>query len=197
MLRRDRLRGILGVSLGRDRGRHRSTRSFVAPYYRFEECGVGEQYWTGEVYSMSDEEFTAFATAAAPCFQQVRRRRHDLRVRVAVRAVAARLPGRQELVQRHRHGLHHPSLRLRDLTANVNHRRRWPVRRRVSSCPTAPNETCTTPALSMTAIAGWYGTSNRANTSPSLSLICGKVRPCLSMNAWNERSSPCHAAPTN
>jgi hypothetical protein len=43
---------------------------FVAPYYRFTECGVGEQYYTGEVYGMSDEEFTAFATAAAPCFQQ-------------------------------------------------------------------------------------------------------------------------------
>ena len=44
--------------------------AFVAPYYRFAECGVGEQYYTGEVYGMSDEEFTAFATAAAPCFQQ-------------------------------------------------------------------------------------------------------------------------------
>ena len=44
--------------------------SFVAPYYRFPECGVGEQYFNGEVYSMSDEEFTAFATAAAPCFQK-------------------------------------------------------------------------------------------------------------------------------
>jgi hypothetical protein len=44
--------------------------TFVAAYYRFDECGVGEQYWNGEIYSMSDEEFTAFATAAAPCFQQ-------------------------------------------------------------------------------------------------------------------------------
>ena len=43
---------------------------FVAAYYRFDECGVGEMYWTGEVYSLSDEEFTAFATAAAPCFQK-------------------------------------------------------------------------------------------------------------------------------
>lgn len=43
---------------------------FVAPYYRFAECGVGELYWTGDVDSMSDEEFTAFATEAAPCFQQ-------------------------------------------------------------------------------------------------------------------------------
>jgi hypothetical protein len=43
---------------------------FVAPYYRFEECGVGEKYYTGEVYSLSDEEFTAFAVSAAPCFQK-------------------------------------------------------------------------------------------------------------------------------
>ncbi len=43
--------------------------SFVAPYYRFPECGVGEQYWSGNVYTMSDEEFIAFGTAAAPCFQ--------------------------------------------------------------------------------------------------------------------------------
>ncbi|MEP7046197.1 MAG: hypothetical protein ABI949_05945 [Ilumatobacteraceae bacterium] len=44
--------------------------AFVAPYYRFVECGVGEQYWKGDVYSMSDEDFTAFALAAAPCFQK-------------------------------------------------------------------------------------------------------------------------------
>ena len=44
--------------------------AFVAPYYRFSECGVGEQYWSGNVYSMSDEEFVAFGTAAAPCFQK-------------------------------------------------------------------------------------------------------------------------------
>lgn len=44
--------------------------SFVVPYDRFPECGAGEAYWTADVYDMSDEEFTAFATAAAPCFQQ-------------------------------------------------------------------------------------------------------------------------------
>ena len=42
----------------------------IAPYFRFDECGVGELYWNGDVYSMTDEEFTAFATGAAPCFQQ-------------------------------------------------------------------------------------------------------------------------------
>jgi hypothetical protein len=42
----------------------------VPPYFRFPECGVGESYWDGDVYSMSDEDFTAFATAAAPCFQK-------------------------------------------------------------------------------------------------------------------------------
>ncbi len=44
--------------------------TFVAPYYRFSECGVGEQYWTGDVYSMIDDEFVAFGTTAAPCFQK-------------------------------------------------------------------------------------------------------------------------------
>ncbi|MDP9464064.1 MAG: hypothetical protein M3P52_05525 [Actinomycetota bacterium] len=44
--------------------------TFVPPYFRFEECGVGEQYFNGDVYGMSDEEFTTFATDAAPCFQQ-------------------------------------------------------------------------------------------------------------------------------
>ncbi len=44
--------------------------SFVVAYDRFPECGAGEAYWSGEVYGMSDEEFTAFATATAPCFQQ-------------------------------------------------------------------------------------------------------------------------------
>jgi hypothetical protein len=42
----------------------------LAPYYRFDECGVGQKYFDGEVYDMSDADFTAFATAAAPCFQK-------------------------------------------------------------------------------------------------------------------------------
>jgi hypothetical protein len=44
--------------------------TLVPPFFRFAECGAGESYWKGDVYSMSDEEFTAFATDAAPCFQQ-------------------------------------------------------------------------------------------------------------------------------
>jgi hypothetical protein len=44
--------------------------SFVSPYYRFPDCGVGDKYFSGDVYGMSDEDFTAFATAAAPCFQK-------------------------------------------------------------------------------------------------------------------------------
>ncbi|MEY2554787.1 MAG: hypothetical protein QOC57_2647 [Ilumatobacteraceae bacterium] len=42
----------------------------VAPYFRFPECGVGESYFDGSVYTMSDEAFIAFATAAARCFQK-------------------------------------------------------------------------------------------------------------------------------
>jgi hypothetical protein len=42
----------------------------VPPYYRFAECGVGQQYFDGSIYSMSVEEFTDFVTSAAPCFQQ-------------------------------------------------------------------------------------------------------------------------------
>jgi hypothetical protein len=45
--------------------------SYVAPYYRFPECGVGDLYFSGEVYTMTDEAFTAFAIGAAPCFQQL------------------------------------------------------------------------------------------------------------------------------
>lgn len=44
--------------------------SSVPPYFRFADCGVGEQYFSGDVYTMSDDDFIAFATAAAPCFQQ-------------------------------------------------------------------------------------------------------------------------------
>ena len=44
--------------------------ALVAAYFRFQECGVGESYWNGDVYSMEDEAFTAFATGAAPCFQK-------------------------------------------------------------------------------------------------------------------------------
>ncbi len=43
---------------------------YVAPYYRFPDCAVGDLYWNGEVYGMSDDAFTAFAIGAAPCFQQ-------------------------------------------------------------------------------------------------------------------------------
>jgi hypothetical protein len=42
----------------------------VAPYFRFQDCAAGESYWNGDVYNMTDEEFTAFATGVAPCFQQ-------------------------------------------------------------------------------------------------------------------------------
>ena len=41
----------------------------MAPYYRFTECAVGEVYFSGDIYSMSDADFTAFAVGAAPCFQ--------------------------------------------------------------------------------------------------------------------------------
>jgi len=42
----------------------------VPPYFRFVDCGVGEAYWNGEVYGMSDADFTDFANQAAPCFQK-------------------------------------------------------------------------------------------------------------------------------
>ena len=45
-------------------------------------------------------------------------------------------------------------------------------------------------------IAGWKATSNRSNTMPALSLICGNVKLCLSMNLWKSLSSPVHATPT-
>lgn len=41
--------------------------SLVPATLRFPECGVGEVYWN-DVYSMTDEEFTAMAEAASPCF---------------------------------------------------------------------------------------------------------------------------------
>ncbi len=45
-------------------------------------------------------------------------------------------------------------------------------------------------------IAGWKATSNRLNTMPGLSLICGNVKLCLSINPWKSSSSPVHATPT-
>ncbi len=44
--------------------------TFLPPYYRFADCGVGEKYFDSSVYSMSDAEFIGFAKAAAPCFQK-------------------------------------------------------------------------------------------------------------------------------
>jgi hypothetical protein len=41
--------------------------SLVPVTMRFPECGVSEVYWN-DVYSMTDEEFTAMAEAASPCF---------------------------------------------------------------------------------------------------------------------------------
>jgi len=44
--------------------------TILPPYDRFADCGVGEQYWNGDVYGMTDEAFTAFAIANAPCFKK-------------------------------------------------------------------------------------------------------------------------------
>jgi hypothetical protein len=40
---------------------------FVQVPVRFPECGVAEVYWS-DVYSLSDDDFVAMATAASPCF---------------------------------------------------------------------------------------------------------------------------------
>ena len=56
------------VKAGIDDGSIDATK--VPPYFRFDECGVGQSYFEGDIYSMSDAEFTAFAAGAAPCFQK-------------------------------------------------------------------------------------------------------------------------------
>ena len=44
--------------------------TLVSATMRFPECGVSEVYWN-DVYSMTDEEFTAMAAAASPCFLEL------------------------------------------------------------------------------------------------------------------------------
>ena len=44
--------------------------TIVSIELRFPECNAADVYWNGEIYSLSDEEFTAFVTEVAPCFQQ-------------------------------------------------------------------------------------------------------------------------------
>jgi hypothetical protein len=44
--------------------------SLVPAQFRFADCGVGDKYYSGSVYSMSDADFMAFATAAVPCFKK-------------------------------------------------------------------------------------------------------------------------------
>ena len=41
----------------------------VPLYLRFPECGLAELCWSGDYFSMPDDEFVAAATDAAPCFQ--------------------------------------------------------------------------------------------------------------------------------
>ncbi|MCB1002528.1 MAG: hypothetical protein KDB40_24790, partial [Acidimicrobiales bacterium] len=40
---------------------------FVAPHFRYPECGVAEVYWS-DIYQLSDAEFVEVVTAASPCF---------------------------------------------------------------------------------------------------------------------------------
>ena len=44
--------------------------TYLSVEYRFPECNAADMYWTGEIYSLSDADFTAFVTSVAPCFQQ-------------------------------------------------------------------------------------------------------------------------------
>jgi hypothetical protein len=44
--------------------------NLVPAYFRFADCGVGEKYFNGDVYSMSDADFVALATGVAPCFKK-------------------------------------------------------------------------------------------------------------------------------
>src|SRR4029079_3240936 len=119
-------------------------------------------------------------------------------VRTAVRALPTGLPGRAQLVQRHRCGLRQPHRRLRhDLTSNRYLATAFVNAASRASASTAPSDTVTAPVRSMIAIAGCCGTLKRANTSPGSSLICGNVSEYLSTKSWNEASSPNQATPTN
>lgn len=40
---------------------------FVAPHFRFAECGVAETYWS-DIYSLGDADFVAMVEGASPCF---------------------------------------------------------------------------------------------------------------------------------
>lgn len=44
--------------------------TFVPPYFRFPECDAGQPYFDGSIYTMTDDEFVAFAEDKAPCFQK-------------------------------------------------------------------------------------------------------------------------------
>lgn len=69
-------------------------------------------------------------------------------------------------------------------------------RLRSSSPSTAPRNRRASPLALMMTNAGCTGTPKRANTLPGSSLICGNDREYLSMNPWNDCSSPVHATPT-
>ncbi len=38
-------------------------------YFRFPECGLAESMWSGEYYSLDDDEFVELVESSAPCFQ--------------------------------------------------------------------------------------------------------------------------------
>jgi hypothetical protein len=44
--------------------------TYLSVELRFPECNAAEMYWSGDIYSLSDEEFMAFVNSVAPCFQQ-------------------------------------------------------------------------------------------------------------------------------
>ena len=102
---------------------------------------------------MSDEEFTAFATAAAPCFQK-----YVDDGTISAFELPTSCPGRIAS----KAGTGTPSatrttpvvFRLCDGIVAFRYRLLRSRPHPDASSSTAPNETCTTPALSMTAIAG-------------------------------------------
>jgi hypothetical protein len=66
--------------------------TFVAPYYRFEECGVGEKYYSGVVYSRATRS-SRRSPQRPPCFQKYVAEARS-RSSNCLRAVATGLPRR-------------------------------------------------------------------------------------------------------
>ena len=132
-------------------------------YLRFPECGLAEIAWSGDYYSLPDDEFVALVDDVAPCFQALLESGEVEEIELPYEIVYPEcLEGRNWYTQTDEAWIDAFDECAGRLTT-PDQRSTTPARTpsRVSSS-TAPNSVCTSPPASTTTKAGWAGMPKRS-----------------------------------